>query len=240
MADPLSVLGANTMAELAEAERLLRARINLHWMKEGVRLTDPAATYIGSHVQFGRGVAVGPGTVIEGVSLIGNDVTIGAHCVLKDVVIADGAVIKHGVVAEKADIGARVNVGPMAHFRPGTKVAEDAKVGNFVEVKASTIGAKSAVSHLSYIGDADIGKRVNVGCGFVTCNYDGKAKHKSVIGDDVFIGSDSQVVAPIEIAAGTYIGSGSTVTDSVPEKDSLVIARTRQVTKPGYAKRYKK
>ena len=240
MADGASLLGANNMAELAEAERLLRQRINNHWMKEGVRLIDPATTYIGSDVQLAPGVVIGPGTIIEGTSRIGEGVAIGAHCVLRDVSVAYGAVIKAGVVAEKAEIGMRTAVGPMAHFRPGTIVAEDAKIGNFVEIKASTIGAKTSVSHLSYVGDAQIGKRVNIGCGFVTCNYDGKSKHKSIIGDDVFIGSDSQVVAPIEIAAGTYVGSGSTVTESVPEPDSLVIARTRQVTKPGYAKRYRK
>lgn len=238
--DASLLTGVNNMAELAEAGRMLRERVNARWMVEGVQIVDPAATYIGPYVAFGRGCVVMPGAVIEGRSRFGDGVRIGPHCHLKDVEAAEGAVIRAGVVAEGARIGARCAVGPMAHFRPGTVIDEDAKIGNFVEIKASTIGAKTAVSHLSYVGDAQVGKRVNIGCGFVTCNYDGKAKHKSVIGDDVFIGSDSQVVAPITIAPGTYVGSGSTVTDSVTEPYSLVIARTKQVTKPGYAKKYAK
>ena len=239
--DDVSLLtGVNNMVELAEAGRMLRDRVSRRWMVEGVQIIDPAATYIGPYVAFGKGCVVMPGSVIEGRCRFADGVRIGPHCHLKDVEAAEGAVIKAGVVADGARIGARVAVGPMAHFRPGTVIGEDAKVGNFVEVKASTIGAKSAVSHLSYVGDAEVGKRVNIGCGFVTCNYDGKSKHKSVIGDDVFIGSDSQVVAPISIAEGTYVGSGSTVTDSVTEPHSLVIARAKQVTKPGYARKYAK
>lgn len=242
--DALVLAGVNNMKELAAAQRAMYQRTAEKLMDDGVFLHDPAHTYIGAEVKVGRGTQIGPFTTISGKTIIGERVKIGAHCDLTDVTIGDGSVIRNSIVAEKAVIGRDCAVGPMAHFRPGTTLADHVRVGNFVEIKESSIGSHTNAAHLSYIGDAEIGQNVNLGCGFVTCNYDGvvrdgKRKHKSVIGNGVFIGSDSQVVAPIEIADGSFIASGSTVTDSVLEKDSLVIARPRQVTKPGYAKKYR-
>lgn len=244
--DDASLLaGVNNMKELAWAQRALYKRVADKLMTDGVFLHDPDHTYIGPNVKIGRESSVGPFTMISGDTVIGERVRIGAHCDLHDVRVGDGSLIRHSTVAEKAEIGRDCAVGPMAHFRPGTKLSDNVKVGNFVEIKEASVGSNTSAAHLSYIGDAQIGAGVNLGCGFVTCNYDGtvrdgKRKHRTVIGDNVFVGSDSQVVAPIEIADGTFIASGSTVTESVSEKDSLVLARARQVTKPGYAKKYKK
>lgn len=242
--DPTVLVGANNMKELAEAQALFYARVCEKHMSEGVFIAEPQHTYIGPRVKIGRGSQIGPFTSIQGDSVIGARVRIGANCDLTDVTIGDGTLVRNSCVAEKSTLGKDCAVGPMAHFRPGTRLDDNVRVGNFVEIKESTIGSHTNAAHLSYIGDAQIGAGVNLGCGFITCNYDGvvrdgRRKHRTVIGDNVFVGSDSQVVAPIEIADGTFIASGSTVTDSVPEKDSLVIARTRQVTKGGYAKKYK-
>jgi bifunctional UDP-N-acetylglucosamine pyrophosphorylase/glucosamine-1-phosphate N-acetyltransferase len=147
--------------------------------------------------------------------------------------------IRQGSYLVEAKVGRATSVGPYAHLRPDTVLGEQVRIGNFVEVKKSRIATGSKASHLSYIGDAEVGKNVNIGCGFVTCNYDGVNKHKTVIEDDVFIGSDSQTVAPVKIGRGSYVASGTTVTDDVP-KDSLVLSRGVQVTKEGYAKRYQK
>jgi bifunctional UDP-N-acetylglucosamine pyrophosphorylase/glucosamine-1-phosphate N-acetyltransferase len=243
--DSTLLAGVNNMKELAEAQAALYWRKAESLMAEGVFLHEPRHTYIGPEVRVGKGCSIGAFTAIHGDSVLADRVTIGAHCDLRDVSIGEGTLVRNSTVAEKAILGKNCAVGPMAHFRPGTKLQDDVRVGNFVEVKASEIGAHTNAAHLSYIGDASIGSNVNLGCGFVTCNYDGlvrdgKRKHRTVIGDNVFVGSDSQVVAPIEIASGTYIASGSTVVDSVEENDSLVIARSRQVTKPGYAKKYRK
>jgi bifunctional UDP-N-acetylglucosamine pyrophosphorylase/glucosamine-1-phosphate N-acetyltransferase len=242
--DLTALQGVNNMKELAEAQSALFARKAERLMAEGVFIHEPKLTYIGPNVKVGRGVTIGPLTSIQGDSVIGDRVTIGANCDLRDVQIGNGTLIRHNTVADKSIVGRDCSVGPMVQFRPGTKLHDHVKIGNFVEVKEAEIGSHTSASHLSYIGDASIGSHVNIGCGFVTCNYDGvvrdgRRKHRSIIGDNVFIGSDSQVVAPIEIASGTFIASGSTVTESVPEKHSLVIARTRQVTKAGYAKKYK-
>lgn len=244
-ADSALMLGANNMKELAEAQKLLYARTAEKWMIEGVFIHDPSVTYIGPEVQLNREVVIAPFTTISGRSQIASGVKIGSFCNLKSVKIAEKCTIKDGVVADGSVIGAESSVGPFVQFRAGTVIGSHVKVGNFVEVKESSLGDHTAASHLSYIGDAEVGSNVNIGCGFVTCNFDGtvregRRKHRSKIGNNVFIGSDSQVVAPITIADGTFIASGSTVTDSVNEDDSLVIARTKQVTKLGYAKKYKK
>ena len=243
--DPTVLSGVNNMKELAEAQSALYLRSSERLMAEGVFIFEPHHTYLGPKVRAGRGCVIGPFTSIHGDSVLGDRVRIGAHCELADVVIGDGTVVRNSTVAEKAVFGKDCSVGPMAHFRAGTKLGDNVKIGNFVELKETSIGNHTAVSHLSYLGDAEVGAGVNVGCGFVTCNYDGvvrdgRRKHRSIIRDNVFIGSDCQVVAPIEIAAGSFIASGSTVTDSVTEADSLVVARTRQVTKAGYAKKYRK
>ncbi|MBI2604799.1 MAG: bifunctional UDP-N-acetylglucosamine diphosphorylase/glucosamine-1-phosphate N-acetyltransferase GlmU [Deltaproteobacteria bacterium] len=243
-ADAGILRGANDMMELAEAQKILYARTAAKWMREGVFLHDPETIRLGPSVRFGKGVAVAPNVEIAGESVIGDGVKIGSFCRLVDVKIGNRTLIRNGTCAEKSVIGADCAIGPMAHLRPGTRLADHVKIGNFAEIKESSIGAHTSVAHLSYVGDAEIGERVNVGCGFVTCNYDGvtrdgRRKHRTKIGNRVFIGSDSQVIAPIEIADGTYIASGSTVSESVAESDSLVIARAKQVTKPGYAKKYR-
>lgn len=244
--DDASVLaGVNNMSELAQAQKVLYLRTAEKLMADGVFLHEPAHTYIGPNVLVGRGTQIGPFTSISGKSIIGERVRIGAHCELIDVAIGDGSIVRNSIVAERAIIGRDCAVGPMAHLRPGTRLNDDVRVGNFVEIKEASIGSHTNAAHLSYIGDAEIGEHVNLGCGFVTCNYDGvvrdgKRKHKTVIGNHVFVGSDSQVVAPITIAEGSFIASGSTVTQSVNEKDSLVLARSKQVTKAGYAKKYKR
>ncbi len=238
-ADPDLLRGANNMKELAEAQKILYARIAERWMIEGVFVHDPSVTWIGPRVKLSKGVVIAPFSKISGNSTLAEGVRVGSHCNLNDIVIGERSVIKDSVVADQAVVGSECAVGPMAHFRPGTVLSNKVKAGNFVEIKKATLGEKTSVSHLSYVGDADIGKGVNLGCGFITCNYDGVNKHKTIIGDHVFVGSDSQMVAPIQIAAGTLIASGTTVTESVIEPDSLVLARTKQVTKPGYAKKYK-
>ncbi len=243
--DPDLIRGVNTMKELAEAQKIYFQRNANYWMSQGVFIHDPEKTWIGSDVTLDRGVVIHPFTAISGISKINKNVTIGSFCQIHNTQIESGSIIKNNVILEDSIIGKDCSVGPMAHFRPGSKILNSVKIGNFVELKNSTIGSNTSASHLSYIGDAEIGSNTNIGCGFVTCNFDGTVKngsrkHKSIIGNEVFMGSDCQVVAPIEIADGTYIASGSTVTKSVIEKDSLVFARARQVTKPGYAKKYKR
>ncbi len=243
-ADADILRGANDMKELAEAQKILYARTSAKWMREGVFLHDPETIHLGPGVRFGNGVVVAPNVEIAGESVVGDGVKIGSFCQFVDVKIGERTLIRNGTCAEKSVIGADCAIGPMAHLRPGTRLADHVKIGNFVEIKESSIGAHTSVAHLSYVGDAEIGERVNVGCGFVTCNYDGvtrdgRRKHRTKIGNRVFIGSDSQVIAPIEIADGTYIGAGGAVSEAVGESDSLVIARAKQVTKPGYAKKYR-
>jgi bifunctional UDP-N-acetylglucosamine pyrophosphorylase / glucosamine-1-phosphate N-acetyltransferase len=235
------VRGVNDPWELALAQKILNNRIVEGWAHRGVRFMDPCTAYIGPEVTFGDQVQVYPGVVIEGATVIGSNVTVGPHVHLKNVVIEDGAEIRTGTVAESSVIRARAKVGPYAHLRPESDVGADSKIGNYVELKKAKIGSSTSIAHLSYVGDADIGSHVNIGCGFVTCNFDGRVidgsrKHKTTIEDGVFIGSDCQAVAPITIRKGAFVASGSTITDDV-EGDALAIARARQVTKPGYAKK---
>lgn len=243
--DPVVLAGVNTMKELAEAQRELFRRTAERLMTEGTYLQEPGHTYVGPRVKVGHECVIGPFSSIIGNSTLADGVRIGSHCELSDVTVGESSVIRNGTVAEGSVIGRECAVGPMAHLRKGTRLGNNVRVGNFVETKEASIGDHTNAAHLSYIGDAEIGSQVNLGCGFITCNYDGvvregKRKHGTVIGNGVFVGSDSQLVAPITIADGTYIASGSTVTESVNEKDSLVLARARQVTKPGYAKKYRK
>lgn len=235
--------GVNQPWELAIASRLLNERLLRQWSEKGVRFIDPASTWVESRVEFGEDVEVEPGVILKGSTRIGQGVKLGARVILTNVSVGDGAVIKAGTIAEDSSIGAKASVGPYAHLRPGSKVGESAKIGNFVELKQTQIGANTSVAHLSYLGDATVGSRVNIGCGFVTCNFDGrvidgKRKHETVIEDDVFMGSDCQTVAPVRIGKGSYVASGSTITQDV-EPESLAIARSRQVNKKDYAKRFR-
>ncbi len=245
VSDSKQLLGVNTIIELAHVQRLKYIETAHHWMSLGILIHDPENTQIGIDVEFSKSAEVFPSTKISGNSKLGESVLIGSYCDLHNVTVGNQTNLKNSVVAENTVIGSNCTVGPMANLRPGTKLSNHVRIGNFVEIKESSIGEHSNAAHLSYIGDAEIGSHVNLGCGFITCNFDGtikegKRKHKTVIGDRVFVGSDSQVIAPITIADGTYIASGSTVTESTQYSDSLVIARTKQVTKPGYAKKYRK
>jgi bifunctional UDP-N-acetylglucosamine pyrophosphorylase/glucosamine-1-phosphate N-acetyltransferase len=235
------VRGVNDLWELSLAERALQLRIIERHARNGVRFLDPWSVACEAGVTIGEGVRVHRGVVLRGKTSIGNRVDLGSNTVLRNVRIGDDVELKAGSYCQDSEIGAGAKVGPYAHLRPGSFVGAGAKIGNFVELKKATVGEGTSIAHLSYVGDAQIGARVNIGCGFVTCNYDGRVKngsrkHETIIEDDCFIGSDCQTVAPIRIGRGAYVASGSTITQSV-EPDALAIARSRQVNKPGYAKR---
>lgn len=231
--DPAEAFGVNDRVALAEAERLMRGRIARAHMVNGVTLVDPANTYIDAGVAIGSDTVVYPGTVLRGSTQIGSGCIIGPNSDIQNSVVADGAAVKHSVL-DQTVVGPRTSVGPFANLRPGTRLGSDVKIGDFVEVKASTIDDGSKVSHLAYVGDAEVGKEVNIGCGVVTVNYDGFSKHKTVIGDEAFIGSNANLVAPVTIGKGAFIVAGSTITENVGEGD-MAIARDRQTTKKGYA-----
>jgi len=236
--------GVNDPWELAQASQIMNERINRAWSRKGVKFIDPWTTRVDVTVQLEEGVTLYPGTILMGTTRLGKGVTIGSQVVLKNVWVGDHATVKTGTVAEQARIGEQAQVGPYAHLRPDADVGAKAKIGNFVEIKNSKIGESTSVAHLSYVGDAEVGRNVNIGCGFVTCNFDGriidgKKKHKTIIEDEVFLGSDCQAVAPLRIGKGAFIASGSTLTENVGPGD-LAIARSRQVNKPGYAKKFRK
>lgn len=231
------VMGINSRLELAEAELIQRTKTLGELMKNGVTIIDPACTYISPSVRISADTIVFPGSVISGETVIGKGTVIGPGCVISDAKIGDGVNIKAYSVIDKSEIEDGAFIGPMAHVRPESVIKKGAHVGNFVEVKKSKIGEGSKANHLTYIGDATIGKGVNIGAGTITCNYDGVKKHQTVIEDDVFVGSDTQLVAPVRIGKGSLIGAGTTVTEDVPE-GSLVLSRVRQVTKEGMAKKY--
>lgn len=231
-------LGINDRVALSTAEKVMKKRINERHMRNGVSIIDPDHTYIEPDVVIEQDVVIYPGTIISGQSIIKEDAQIGPHSEIKNCYIGKETVIKQSV-ARDSKIGNRVAVGPYAHIRPEAAISDDAKIGNFVELKKAQIGEKSKVPHLSYIGDADIGSHVNVGCGTITVNYDGKDKYLTTIEDDAFIGCNSNLVAPVTIGEGSFVAAGSTITKDVP-KDSLSIARERQTNKDGYAKRLRK
>jgi bifunctional UDP-N-acetylglucosamine pyrophosphorylase/glucosamine-1-phosphate N-acetyltransferase len=235
--------GVNDPWELGLAQDILNRRIVRRWAREGIFFRDVSAVWIDATAQIGPGVSIGPGSWIRGKTSIGSGVEIGANVVIKDCRIEEGAEIRHGCVLEDSMIEKGAKLGPYAHLRPESMVGAGAKIGNFVELKKTRIGRETSVAHLSYLGDAEVGARVNIGCGFVTCNFDGRVingsrKHKTIIEDDVFMGSDCQTIAPVKVGKGSYVASGSTITEEVPP-ESLAIARSRQVTKPGYAKKLK-
>ncbi|MGM8366146.1 bifunctional UDP-N-acetylglucosamine diphosphorylase/glucosamine-1-phosphate N-acetyltransferase GlmU [Virgibacillus sp. W0181] len=229
--------GINDRVALANAEETMKRRINASHMRNGVTLMDPSNTYIGPDVTIEPDVIIYPGSIISGQTTIKSDSVIGPHTEITDCTIGELTVVKQSVVKD-SEIGNRVTIGPFAHIRPESLIGNDVKVGNFVEVKKSTFGNKSKASHLSYIGDAKLGENVNVGCGTITVNYDGKNKHLTTIEDDAFIGCNSNLVAPVTIEKGAYVAAGSTITKDVPE-EALSIARARQTNKEGYAAKIK-
>jgi len=230
--------GVNDRKALSEAERILQKRTNDRLMLSGVTIHLSDTVLIDPRCEIAADVVIGPGTQISQ-SHIQKGAVIEGYCRIHDCRIEESAHIWQGSYLEGSVVGREAKVGPYAHLRPESHLGRGVKIGNFVEVKKSTLGEDSKASHLSYIGDAEVGKNVNLGCGFITCNYDGKKKHKTVIEDEVFVGSDTQVVAPLTVGRGSYVASGSTLTKDVPA-DSLALSRTKQENKLGYAKRFKK
>jgi bifunctional UDP-N-acetylglucosamine pyrophosphorylase/glucosamine-1-phosphate N-acetyltransferase len=206
-------------------------------MLKGVALQDPRTTLIDPRCRIDRDVRIEAGCTLINSALEAGAVA-ESYCRIVDSEIGPGSLIRQGTCVEAARVGRDCRVGPYAHLRAGTRLDDSVWIGNFVEIKNATLGAGTRAAHLSFIGDAQIGRNVNIGCGFITCNSDGRPlKQRTTIEDDVFIGSDSQVIAPVTVGAGSFIATGTSVTDDVPP-DSFVISRGRQVTKPGYAKKY--
>lgn len=236
--DADETIGVNDRVALAKAEKVMKNRINLEHMRNGVSIIDPDNTYIGPSVRIEQDVVVEPGCIINGETIIRTGSIIGAHTEINNCAIGENTSIRQSVAAD-SDIGNNVNIGPYAHIRPQTTIGNEVKVGNFVEVKKAIIEDKSKVSHLSYIGDAEIGKNVNVGCGTITVNYDGAKKYLTKIEDDAFIGCNANLIAPVTIGKGALVAAGSTINKDV-EADALSIARSKQVNKQSYAKRLNK
>ena len=236
--NPQEIRGINSRTELAEVSRIVRQTKNEELMAAGVTIIDPATTYIDPDVQVGPDTVIHPGVAIEGQSRIGAACEIHSHVRIVDSEIGDKAVIQDFCLILGSRIAESASVGPFAHLRPDTVVGEGAKIGNFVELKKTTLGPGSKANHLAYLGDATIGARVNVGAGTITCNYDGTSKHPTVIEDEAFIGSDSQLIAPVRIGKGAYVGAGSSITEDVPP-GALGIARGRQTNVAGWVERKK-
>jgi bifunctional UDP-N-acetylglucosamine pyrophosphorylase/glucosamine-1-phosphate N-acetyltransferase len=222
-------LGVNSKVQLAELERIHQRNLAYRLLEQGVTLADPARIDIRGSLTCGRDVSIDVGCVFEGDVTLGDGVTIGANCVLKNARVGDGVNIKPFCHFEDAVIGAKSVIGPYARLRPGTQLADDVHIGNFVEVKNSQIATGSKANHLAYVGDATVGARVNIGAGTITCNYDGANKLRTVIEDDAFIGSDTQLVAPVTVGRGATLGAGTTLTKDAPA-GSLTVSRTRQTT----------
>ncbi|WP_413364244.1 bifunctional UDP-N-acetylglucosamine diphosphorylase/glucosamine-1-phosphate N-acetyltransferase GlmU [Lysinibacillus sp. 3P01SB] len=225
-------LGVNDRFALSQAEEIMRARINERHMRNGVTIINPSTTHISADAIIGSDTVIQPGCIIEGKSVIGEDCIIGPNSHIVDSEVGNATTI-HSSVVLQSKVGNETAVGPFAHLRPASSLGDHVKIGNFVEVKKSNLGDHTKVSHLSYIGDAEVGDNCNIGCGTITVNYDGKNKFKTVIEDDVFVGCNSNLVAPVTLGAGSFIAAGSTVTKDVPG-DALAIARARQENKLNY------
>ena len=233
VADAEEVMGVNDRVQLATAGKVLRRRINEKLMLAGVTIIDPDTAYIEEGVEIGTDTVIYPNVHIAGLSTIGSGCLVEPSVVIRRCTIGNGVTIKAGSVMTDSVVHDSAAIGPMAHLRPGSELGEHVKIGNFVETKKVVMGEGSKASHLTYLGDATIGSNVNIGCGTITCNYDGVNKHRTVIGDDVFVGSDVQFVAPVTVGRNSLIAAGTTVTRDVPP-DSLAIARTPQVNKEGW------
>ncbi|MDO9007444.1 MAG: bifunctional UDP-N-acetylglucosamine diphosphorylase/glucosamine-1-phosphate N-acetyltransferase GlmU [Thiobacillus sp.] len=229
------VLGINSKAQLAQLERIHQNEIAQALLESGVTLMDPARLDVRGALSCGRDVAIDVNCVFEGRVLLGDGVQIGANCVLRNVTVAAGTRIDAFTLIDDAAIGEINRLGPFTRIRPGTTLARDVHVGNFVEIKNSQIDDGSKIGHLSYIGDTTMGKQVNIGAGTITCNYDGANKHRTVIGDDVFVGSDTQLVAPVTVGKGATLGAGTTLTKDAPAGE-LTLSRAKQTTIPGWTR----
>lgn len=235
--DRNDIMGINDRMQLAEANKIIKRRVNEKHMKEGVTIIDPKNTYIEENVEIGKDTIIYPGTILEGNTKIGNNCVIGPNSRITDSIIEDGASINNSVLVE-SKVGKDTKVGPFAYLRPNSNIGNNVRIGDFVEIKNSNIGDGTKVSHLTYVGDSDIGEKVNFGCGTVTVNYDGVKKYRTVVGDNVFLGCNTNLVAPVKVNNGAYTAAGTTVTEDVPE-DALVIGRVRQEIKEGWAKKKK-
>jgi len=233
--NPLEVEGVNNRTQQAKLEREYQKQQAEKLMLAGVTIADPSRLDIRGTINPGKDVFIDVNNVFKGKVTLGNNVVIQANCVIENAIIGDNSTIKANSVIESAKIGALCDVGPFARIRPGTVLNDEAKVGNFVETKKAIVGKGSKISHLSYIGDTIMGEDVNIGAGTITCNYDGANKFQTIIGDDVFVGSDTQLVAPVSIEKGSTIGAGSTITKDTPENE-LTLSRSKQVTLKGWTR----
>lgn len=231
------VMGINSRKQMAVAEKVMRDRILDKLMDAGVTIMDPASTFIEASVKIGRDTIIYPYTWLEGNTVIGEDCEIGPNARFTDVEIGNGCNL-HFIYGHECKVMDNVTAGPYVHLRPNTVISNNVKIGNFVEVKNSNIGVGTKLPHLQYIGDSDIGANVNMGCGCITVNYDSKKKHRTVIGDNAFVGCNTNLVAPVTVEANTYIGAGSTITKDVPE-NALGIARAKQRNIEGWAEKYR-
>lgn len=229
VSDSDEILGINSRAQLAEAHVIMNKKVIGRLLTDGVTIIDPNNTYVSVDAKVGRDTIIYPGTVIEGNTVIGEDCIIGPNTKILDSNIDNGTKVENSVVLQ-SKIGKNSCVGPFAYLRPNSSVGGDVKIGDFVEIKNSTVGDGTKISHLTYVGDAEVGKNVNLGCGTVIVNYDGKEKHKTTIEDNVFVGCNSNLISPVTLKENCYIAAGSTITDEVP-KNSLAIARSRQENK---------
>ena len=231
-ADATTLGGINDRSQLSAAEEHMFKRIADHWRREGATIRDGAR--VGAFATVEADAVVEHGVVLRGHTTIGSHARVDVGCVLDDVTVHAGAHVKPYTVCQQSTIGPHCQVGPLAHLRPEAILEEGAKVGNFVEIKKVRLGPGAKANHLSYLGDGDVGAGANIGAGTIFCNYDGFQKHRTTIGEGAFIGSDSQLVAPVNIGAGAYVGTGTTITRDVPD-DALAIGRTKQQNKEGYA-----
>lgn len=236
--DPREILGVNSRKELADVTAILRTARNEELMDAGVTIVDPATTFVGPDVTVGADTILHPNVYLEGRTTIGSGCVIHSGVRIVDSTIDDGVTINNFCVITESHLSRGAKVGPFAHIRPQSDVGEDAHIGNFVELKKTRLGRGSKANHLSYLGDATIGEKVNVGAGTITCNYDGVAKHPTIIEDGAFIGSDTQLIAPVRVGKGAYVAAGSSITSDVPP-DSLGIARSRQTNLEGWVTKKK-
>jgi bifunctional UDP-N-acetylglucosamine pyrophosphorylase/glucosamine-1-phosphate N-acetyltransferase len=236
--DPGEILGVNSRRELADVSAILRSNKSDELMTSGVTIVDPPTTFIGVDVAIGPDTVIHPGVYLEGATRIGSNCEVQSGVRIVDSTIDDGVQINNFCLILNSHVSRGARIGPFAHLRPQSDVGEDAHVGNFVELKKTTFGRGSKANHLAYLGDATIGEAVNIGAGTITCNYDGTLKHPTVIEDGAFIGSDSQLIAPVRVGKGSYVAAGSSITDDVPP-GSLAIARGKQVNKEGWVRKKK-
>ncbi len=239
IASESELTGINTREDLYNAFNYLRDRISKKWLDNGVTILDKNTAFIHPNVQIGTDTIIYPNVYLEGKTIIGSNCTIYPNTRIVNSIIAHNVIIKDSSIIESSEIMENAVIGPFAHIRPDSIIGQSSKIGNFVEIKKSVLGSGVKASHLSYLGDSEIGSNVNIGAGTITCNYDGRLKHKTIIEDDVFIGSDTQLVAPVKVGKGSYVGAGSTITKDVPS-GALAASRVKQKNIEGWAERKKK